>query len=99
MKDFTYYRRARYNFIRRTVRCNWLRTIIPLLLIAWLIVRTNEQWIGAVYYNIIQKTFNKNYYTLLGYDENDTQYQKMDKYSALILKTGLIRRKVFQLYE
>eukprot|EP01136_Pigoraptor_vietnamica_P018681 Opistho-1_new@65393 len=40
-------------------------------------VRNNEQWIGAVYYNIIQKTFNnKNYYTLIGYDENDARSTK-----------------------
>ncbi|MEO8174589.1 MAG: hypothetical protein ABI581_15955, partial [Sediminibacterium sp.] len=37
-------------------------------------IRTNQQWIGAVYYNIVQKTFNnKNYYTLFGYDENDAR--------------------------
>lgn len=40
-------------------------------------VRSNQQWIGAVYYNIIQKTFNnKNYYTLIGYDENDARSTK-----------------------
>lgn len=40
-------------------------------------VRGNQQWIGAVYYNIIQKTFNnKNYYTLFGYDENDARSTK-----------------------
>ncbi len=32
----------------------------------------NKGWIGAVYYNIIQtKSGNRNYYTLLGYDENN----------------------------
>ncbi len=37
-------------------------------------VRTNQNWIGAVYYNIIQKEYNnKKYYTLLGYDENDAR--------------------------
>jgi hypothetical protein len=37
-------------------------------------VRTNRQWIGAVYYNIIQKTWNnRNYYTLFGYDENNAR--------------------------
>lgn len=31
----------------------------------------NENWIGAIYYKIIQTKHNgKNYYTLLGYDEN-----------------------------
>jgi hypothetical protein len=37
-------------------------------------IRTNENWIGALYYNIIQKEYNgKKYYTLLGYDENDAR--------------------------
>ena len=32
----------------------------------------NKGWIGAVYYKIVQtKSGNKNYYTLLGYDENN----------------------------
>lgn len=40
-------------------------------------VRDNEHWIGAVYYSIIQNTFNnKNYYTLIGYDENDARSTK-----------------------
>lgn len=40
-------------------------------------VRTNSNWIGAVYYNIVQKTYNKkNYYTLLGYDENNAKSTK-----------------------
>ncbi len=40
-------------------------------------VRDNQHWIGAVYYNIIQKTHNnRNYYTLLGYDENDARSTK-----------------------
>ena len=35
-------------------------------------IGNNKGWIGAVYYRIIQKkSFNKNYYTLLGYDENN----------------------------
>ena len=35
-------------------------------------VRSNLQWIGAIYYNIIEKQFNgKKYYTLFGYDDND----------------------------
>jgi hypothetical protein len=34
-------------------------------------VRTNTNWIGAIYYKIIQTTINNNkVYTLLGYDEN-----------------------------
>ena len=33
-------------------------------------VRTANNWIGAIYYRIIQKTFNgRNYYTLLGFDD------------------------------
>ncbi len=37
-------------------------------------LRTNRNWIGAVYYNIIQTAYNsKKYYTLLGYDENDAR--------------------------
>lgn len=40
-------------------------------------VRTNQNWIGSVYYNIIQKEYNnKKYYTLLGYDENDARSTK-----------------------
>jgi hypothetical protein len=35
-------------------------------------LRTNFNWVGAIYYNIISKTHNnKKYYTLLGYDENN----------------------------
>lgn len=37
-------------------------------------VRTNQNWIGAVYYNIIQTTYNnRKYYTLFGYDEHDAR--------------------------
>jgi hypothetical protein len=37
-------------------------------------VRSNRNWIGAVYYNIVHKTHNnRNYYTLLGYDENNAR--------------------------
>jgi hypothetical protein len=33
-------------------------------------VRTRKNWIGAIYYRVIQKTFNgKKYYTLLGFDD------------------------------
>lgn len=33
-------------------------------------VRTNQNWIGAIYYRIIEKTWQgKNYYTLLGFDD------------------------------
>lgn len=35
-------------------------------------IKTNTNWIGAIYYAIVEKTFkNKNYYTLLGYDDNE----------------------------
>lgn len=35
-------------------------------------VRTKDNWIGAVYYNITETKYNgKNYYTLFGYDENN----------------------------
>jgi hypothetical protein len=40
-------------------------------------VRDANNWIGAVYYNIILKTYRgKNYYTLLGYDENNAKTTK-----------------------
>jgi hypothetical protein len=40
-------------------------------------VRDANNWIGAVYYNIILKTWKgKNYYTLLGYDENNAKTTK-----------------------
>lgn len=40
-------------------------------------VRDANHWIGAVYYNIVLKTFRgKNYYTLLGYDENNAKSTK-----------------------
>lgn len=35
-------------------------------------LRTNLNWVGAIYYGIVTKTYNsKKYYTLLGYDENN----------------------------
>ncbi len=35
-------------------------------------VRGNTNWIGAIYYSIIEKEYqNKKYYTLFGYDDND----------------------------
>lgn len=40
-------------------------------------IANNKGWMGAVYYNIIQKqSSNKNYYTLLGYDENNIRSNK-----------------------
>lgn len=40
-------------------------------------VRTPQNWIGAIYYGIIMKTHNnKNYYTLLGFDDNNMRSTK-----------------------
>jgi hypothetical protein len=40
-------------------------------------VRTGTNWIGAIYYGIVMKTFNnKKYYTLLGYDDNNRRSTK-----------------------
>jgi len=40
-------------------------------------VGNNKGWIGAVYYNIVQKkSANQNYYTLIGYDENNIRSNK-----------------------
>ncbi|HEU0064909.1 MAG TPA: hypothetical protein VFQ58_07750, partial [Flavisolibacter sp.] len=40
-------------------------------------VRTKDNWIGAVYYNITEKKYkDKNYYTLFGYDENTVHTNK-----------------------
>ncbi|WP_447641565.1 MULTISPECIES: hypothetical protein [Chitinophagaceae] len=38
----------------------------------WDSIRSNKQWIGALYYKILKNTYkNKDYYTLLGLDDND----------------------------
>jgi hypothetical protein len=40
-------------------------------------ISNNFGWVGAVYYQIIEKkSFNNNFYTLLGYDENNTTSTK-----------------------
>lgn len=40
-------------------------------------IRTKDNWIGAVYYNIIKTQHNgKNYYTLFGYDDNSVRSSK-----------------------
>lgn len=40
-------------------------------------IGNNKGWIGAVYYNIVQKTAgSNNYYTLLGFDENNIRSNK-----------------------
>lgn len=40
-------------------------------------ITDNEEWVGALYYKIIQTTYqDKNFYTLLGYDENSFRSTK-----------------------
>lgn len=40
-------------------------------------IRTPANWIGAVYYGIVQKSFNnKQFYTLVGYDESNARSTK-----------------------
>lgn len=40
-------------------------------------VTSNEAWVGAIYYRIVQTTYRgKNFYTLLGYDENSFRSTK-----------------------
>jgi hypothetical protein len=40
-------------------------------------VRTKANWIGAVYYDIVKTSFNgKNYYTLIGFDNNSVMSNK-----------------------
>lgn len=40
-------------------------------------VRTGQNWIGAIYYGVVMKTFNnKKYYTLLGFDDNNMRSTK-----------------------
>jgi hypothetical protein len=39
--------------------------------------RTKSNWIGAVYYDIVKTTYNnKNYYTLIGFDNNSAMSNK-----------------------
>ena len=80
MKDFSYYRQK--GAIQYHTKDGSLK-LIPLYDNSAFTdnpvdsVRNNMEWIGAVYYNIIQKTYNnKNYYTLIGYDENDARSTK-----------------------
>jgi len=80
MKDFSYYRQK--GAIQMRTKDGSLK-LIPLYDYSAFTdnpvdsVRNNEHWIGAVYYNIIQTTFNnKNYYTLIGYDANDARTTK-----------------------
>jgi hypothetical protein len=40
-------------------------------------IRTAQNWIGAIYYGIVEKTYNnKNYYTLIGFDDNNVRSTK-----------------------
>ncbi len=40
-------------------------------------IRTPNNWVGAIYYNIIMKTLNnRNYYTLIGFDDNNRRSTK-----------------------
>jgi hypothetical protein len=80
MKDFSYYRQKgaiQYHTKDGSLKLIPLYDSSPFTDNPVDSVRTNEQWIGAVYYNIIQKVYNnKNYYTLIGYDENDARSTK-----------------------
>ena len=80
MKDFTYYRQK---------GCIQIRTedgslkLFPLFDYSEFTdnpfdsVRSNMNWIGAVYYNMVQKSHNnKQYYTLFGFDNNDARSTK-----------------------
>jgi hypothetical protein len=80
MKDFTYYRQKgaiQYHTKDGSLKLVPLYDNSPFTDNPVDSVRDNKQWIGAVYYNIVQKTYNnKNYYTLIGYDENDARSTK-----------------------
>lgn len=80
MKDFSYYRQKgaiQYHTKDGSLKLIPLYDNSPFTDNPVDSVRSNDQWIGAVYYNIVQKTFNnKNYYTLIGYDENDARSTK-----------------------
>lgn len=77
MKDFTYYRQKgaiQYRTADGSLKLTPLYDSSPFTDNPFDSVRSNQQWIGAVYYNIILKTHNnRNYYTLFGYDENDAR--------------------------
>lgn len=80
MKDFTYYRKK--GAIQMHTDDGSLK-LIPLFDFTGFSrnpvdsVRSNREWIGAVYYKIIEKTYNNQpYYTLFGYDENDARSTK-----------------------
>lgn len=80
MKDYTYYRQKgaiQYNTPDGSLKLTPLFDYSSFTDNPVDSVRDNNHWIGAVYYKIIEKTFNnKKYYTLLGYDENDARSTK-----------------------
>ena len=40
-------------------------------------IRTGKNWVGCIYYSMVMKTFNgKNFYTLLGFDDNNMRSTK-----------------------
>ncbi|MBN8719008.1 MAG: hypothetical protein J0H85_06160 [Sediminibacterium magnilacihabitans] len=80
MKDYTYYRQKGVIQIHTT---DGSLKIFPLFDFSEFTeapvdsVRSNRNWIGAIYYSIILKEYNhKKYYTLMGYDENDARTTK-----------------------
>ncbi len=80
MKDFTYYRQR--GAIQMKTADGSLK-LFPLFDFSDFTkapgdsIRDAKHWIGAVYYKIVLKTFNnKNYYTLLGLDENNERTNK-----------------------
>ncbi len=80
MKDFTYYRQK--GAIQMNTADGSLK-IIPLFDASDFAanpidsVRDAKNWIGAVYYKLIEKTYNnKKYYTLLGSDGNGARSKK-----------------------
>jgi len=77
MKDFSFYRQKgaiQYKTANGSLRLTPLFDVSPFTEQPCDSVRDASQWIGAVYYKILLNTFQgKNYYTLLGYDENDAR--------------------------
>ena len=80
MKDFTYYRQK--GAIQMNTADGSLK-IFPLFDVSDFVtnpydsVRDAKNWIGAVYYKLIEKSFNnKKYYTLLGSDGNGARTKK-----------------------
>jgi hypothetical protein len=80
MKDYSYYRQKgaiQYRTKDGSLKLTPLYDYSPFTEHPTDSARSNKEWIGAVYYAIVQKTFNgRNYYTLFGYDENDARSTK-----------------------